>query len=143
VSDVISIRRSENQPAFTRDELERLTQSHEGLVLENGALVWTGPKRRRIELFIGERELRADRVPLGAGEQALAAFASMARALNAQLVDEAGEALVGDSPQMEGPAPRWQLALGGVLTVLAIPFTLLLALVTLPWVLWKVGRKGK
>lgn len=143
MSYVISIRRAASRPPFSREELERVAQSQPGLALEEGAIVWSSSSGRRVELFIGERELRADGVPGGVAEQALAVFAFVAQALNAQLVGEEGEVLAGTPIELAAPAPWWQVAGGALIVVLALPFTLLLVLVRLPWLLWKIGRGVK
>ena len=143
MSYVVSIRRADSQPPYAREELERIAHTQTGVQLERGVLAWSNGNGEHVELFIGKRELRADHIPSGLREQALEALQGIARELNARLVGEEGEDITFDAMLADAPAPGRNAVLGAVLAAIALPLMLVLALVRLPWVVWRIGRRLK
>lgn len=140
MSYVLSIRRAENKPPFTREELERLARAHQSLVLDQGILSWSDGKGGNIEFFVDERELRADRISAEVSKQALSLFRTIAMELDAHVIGEEGEELAADETPLRSRGSTWFVLLGGLVVVVATPFVLLLALLRMPWVLWKARK---
>ncbi|HRE12689.1 MAG TPA: hypothetical protein PLD37_00675 [Usitatibacteraceae bacterium] len=143
MSYVLSIRRAEIAEPFSSSELEHAVAVHPGLVLEGQRLSWSSPKSQaKLTLNVSPRELWTDGLtPQNSAEQTRF-LADLARTLDAQLVGEEGEVLFPE-PEESALGSAAKSAAGGVLTVLALPFVLVFALVRLPWVLWKLRDRLK
>lgn len=143
MSYVVSIRRTESQPPFGSEELERVAQAHESLSVGRSVLTWSNAEGVSVELFVAPRELRADRIPSAVIDEVLGVLRAIARELDARVVGEEGEDLTHGELTPSPPGSPWRVLLGGIVAVVAIPLMLLFALVRLPWVLWKARRSLK
>lgn len=143
MSYVLSIRRAESPSAFSRAELERAAALHEGLSLQGNVLVWNSPRSSlTLTLNVTPRELWTDDARSASTPEAMRLLADLAASLDAALVDEAGEQLSVEANDSSSGSTLGTV-LGGVLALVSLPFVVLLALVRLPWVLWKLWGRAK
>lgn len=143
MSYVLSIRRAESASAFSRAELERAAALHEGLSLQGDVLVWNSPRSPlTLTLNVTPRELWTDNARSASTPEATRLLADLAATLDAELIDEAGEP-ISAVPNESSSGSTLGTVLGGVLAVVSLPFVVLLALVRLPWVLWKLWGRAK
>jgi hypothetical protein len=143
VSYVLSIRRAESASAFSPSELERVAALHEGLALKGDVLVWNSSRSRlNLTLNITPRELWTDGTSAASAQEVTNFLAGLAASLDAKLVGEEGELLIAE-PNESSQSATLKTVLGGVVALLSLPFVVLLALVRLPWVLWKLWGRAK
>jgi hypothetical protein len=144
MSYVVSIRREEGSGPFSSADLEEASKLP-GFSLDGEFLIWTNPtSHHALTMNITPEEIWTDD-PVVRSREVIIILRSLAMTLGAGIYGEEGEDLseAAQAAAAAQPASRSAVALGLAGTVFLAPFVVLLALVRLPWVLWKIMRASK
>jgi hypothetical protein len=143
MSYVVSIKRKDGSGPFTSPELQRAAELHPEFSLEGELLTWTDPSSQHtLTMNVTPDEIWTDH-PAVRSNEVIVVLCALAKTLGANVYDEEGQDLSEAAAGVEHPVSRTAAALGLAGTVVLAPFILLMALVRLPWVLWKIMRASK
>lgn len=150
MSIVLTVRRSSVAPPLTRSEIEQVlssSQSFSGDEIGGWRLVGV-PSANELFLNVDEDEAWTDGGREWCSEPALAELRALAGLLNARVFGEEGEDITEATPTDDDlpteHVGKPAIVIAAILAVILAPFILLLAVLRLPWVLWRlVVLKGR
>jgi hypothetical protein len=120
---------------------EALAQDDEFTSLEGDTWKWrAAPDGAELWVNVSDTKLWTDGGRGWTAERSLAKLQQIASRLDADVVGEEGE-LLNDVVTPAGPGTPAGFTGGAIAAILFLPFVVLLALVRLPWILWKISRK--